>query len=294
MPNVTYRDLATLSEFAEVVELERRIWGPGYDEVVPVPILAVTVLRGGILIGAFATERMVGFVYSLPGIKHGKPTQWSHMLGVLDEHRNDGTGRRLKLLQRERTLAMGLDLIEWTYDPMQALNAHLNFTKLGAIVEEYEVNVYGTSKSPLHRGNPTDRFVAEWWIRKPHVERRLLGPQKRQGREGGEAAADEALTIRTSELADAGRANRAVPAGEWLVCQGIDLALDARRLMVEIPTGFTDMLSRAPDLALEWRMATRQIFTAYFARGYRALEFFLDRPNGKGAYLLTKELGTRD
>jgi predicted GNAT superfamily acetyltransferase len=277
MQNVTYRDLATLAEFAEVVELERRIWGPGYDEVVPVPILAVTVLRGGILVGAFAGAHMVGFVYSLPGIKHGKPTQWSHMLGVLDEHRNDGTGRRLKLLQRERTLAMGLDLIEWTYDPMQALNAHLNFTKLGAIVEEYEVNVYGTSHSPLHGGNPTDRFVCEWWIRKPHVERRL------------EATADKALTIRTSELADAGRANRAVPAGEWLVCREIELALETRRLMVEIPTGFTEMLSQAPDLALEWRMATRQIFLAYFARGYRAVEFFLDRPNGKGAYLLTRQ-----
>jgi predicted GNAT superfamily acetyltransferase len=157
---------------------------------------------------------------------------------------------------------------------MQALNAHLNFTKLGAIVEEYEENVYGTSHSPLHRGNPTDRFVAEWWIRKPHVERRLQSP---------------ALTIRTSELGDAGRANRAVPAGEWLVSQDTDLALDSRRVMVEIPTGFTEMLSRAPDLALEWRMGTRQIFTAYFARGYRAVEFFLDRPNGKGAYLLTRQ-----
>jgi predicted GNAT superfamily acetyltransferase len=284
MPDLTCRDLTTLEEYAQVVELERVIWGPGYDEVVPVPILAVTVLRGGILIGAFASNRMVGFVYSLPGIKHGKPTQWSHMLGVLDEHRNDGTGRRLKLLQRERTLAMGLDLIEWTYDPMQALNAHLNFTKLGAIVEEYEVNVYGTSHSPLHGGNPTDRFVCEWWIRKPHVERRLLG----QEREGGEAAANKVLTIRTSELADAGRANRATPAGEWLVCREIDLALETRRLTVEIPTGFTEMLSQAPDIALEWRMATRQIFTAYFARGYRAVEFFLDRANGKGAYLLTR------
>jgi predicted GNAT superfamily acetyltransferase len=271
---IACRDLTTLEEYAQVVELERVIWGPGYDDVVPVSILAVSVLRGGILIGAFDSGRMVGFVYSLPGIKHGKPTQWSHMLGVLDERRNDGTGRRLKLLQRERTLAMGLDLIEWTYDPMQALNAHLNFTKLGAIVEEYEENVYGTSHSPLHRGNPTDRFVAEWWIRKPHVERRLQSP---------------ALTIRTSELGDAGRANRAVPAGEWLVSQDTDLALDSRRVMVEIPTGFTEMLSRAPDLALEWRMGTRQIFMAYFARGYRAVEFFLDRPNGKGAYLLTRQ-----
>jgi hypothetical protein len=91
---VIYRDLTTLEEYAQVVALERRIWGPGYDDVVPVPILAVSVLRGGILIGAFtretgrlAAEPMVGFVYSLPGIKHGKATQWSHMLGVVAEHR---------------------------------------------------------------------------------------------------------------------------------------------------------------------------------------------------------------
>jgi predicted GNAT superfamily acetyltransferase len=173
MHTVTYRDLTTLEEFAAVVDLEREIWGPGYDEVVPVPILAVTVMRGGILVGAFVGKRMVGFVYSLPGIKDGKPTQWSHMLGVLDAYRNDGAGQALKLLQRERTLAMGLDLIEWTYDPMQAMNAHLNFVKLGVVVEEYEVNVYGESSSPLHRGNPTDRFVCEWWIRTPHVERRV-------------------------------------------------------------------------------------------------------------------------
>jgi predicted GNAT superfamily acetyltransferase len=267
-----YRDLTTLAEFADVVELERRIWGPGYDEVVPVPILAVTVKRGGILIGACAEDRLVGFVYSLPGIKHGKPTQWSHMLGVLDAFRNDGAGRQLKLLQRDRALTMGLDLIEWTYDPMQAMNAHLNFAKLGVAVGEYEENAYGESTSPLHRGNPTDRFVAEWWIRKPHVERRLVsaGP----------------VTLRTSEVADAEPVNRTESAGEWLESVDVDLSLAARRLLVEIPMGFTDMLSRAPELALAWRICTRAIFTTYFARGYRVVEFFLDRAARKGAYLL--------
>src|SRR5437773_9081608 len=128
MPSITYRDLTTLEEFAGVVELERVIWGPGYVDVVPTSILTISVKRGGILIGAFAAsereasgERLVGFVYSLPGIKSGKPTQWSHMLGVLDEFRRDGVGRQLKLLQRERALAMGLDLIEWTFDPLQAM-----------------------------------------------------------------------------------------------------------------------------------------------------------------------------
>lgn len=264
---ITYRDLTTLDEYAQVVALEQTIWGPGYVEVVPVPILAVTVLRGGILIGAFtgaATsspggERMIGFVYSLAGIKHGKPTQWSHMLGVIDEFRDAGVGHRLKMLQRDRALAMGLDLIEWTYDPMQALNAHLNLTKLGVELGEYEENVYGESKSPLHAGNPTDRFVAEWWIRRDRT---------------------------THEWSSAAPINRIDRSGRWPLCAGVDLEERARTLLVEIPTGFTEMIAAAPAVALEWRMATRQLFTTYFARGYRVVDFRLDRACGKGTYLL--------
>jgi predicted GNAT superfamily acetyltransferase len=250
------------------------IWGPGYSDVVPTPILTVTVQRGGILIGAFADDRMVGFVYSLPGIKYGKPTQWSHMLGVIDEFRNDGVGYQLKLLQRERTLAMDLDLIEWTFDPLQAMNAHLNFTKLGVVVEEYEENVYGTSMSPLHQGNPTDRFVAEWHVREPHVERRLN--------------VSSALVMRSHELADVVAVNTSQVAGEWLENIDVDLSAEARRLSVELPMGFTEMLARAPELALAWRVCTRAIFTTYFDRGYRAVEFFLDRPHRCGRYMLVR------
>jgi chorismate synthase len=271
MPSVTYRDLTTLDDFAGVVDLEREIWGPGYDEVVPVPILAVTVMRGGILVGAFAGDRMVGFVYSIAGIKHGQPTQWSHMLGVLDAFRSDGVGYQLKVLQRERTLAMGLGLVEWTYDPMQAMNAHLNFAKLGVTAEEYEVNVYGESTSPLHKGNPTDRFVAEWRVSDARVQERLRGA----------APLAPVLTVEP--------ALRAQSAGEWLTPAAIDLSLDAKRISIEIPAGFTQMLSSDPDLALEWRMTTRELFTTYFARGYRAIEFFLDREARKGEYLLVKQ-----
>jgi chorismate synthase len=278
-----YRDLTTHAEFAAVVELERLIWGPGYDEVVPVPILAVTVHRGGILIGAFDGGRMIGFVYSLPGIKRGRPTEWSHMLGVVDDFRNDGVGHRLKCLQRDRALVMGLELVEWTFDPMQAMNAHLNFAKLGVFVEEYQENAYGDSTSPLHKGNPTDRFVAEWWIRTPHVEQRLAG--------SGPLAPRIPVVpmVPIVPPGDVEPANRMRAAAEWLEPARKNLSLEAPRISVEIPMGFTELLTRAPDLALEWRMTTRSIFTAYFARGYRAIEFFLDRPARKGAYLLARE-----
>jgi predicted GNAT superfamily acetyltransferase len=278
-PAITYRDLTTLDEFETVVELERQIWGVGYADVVPVPIFVITVKRGGILMGAFDGDRMVGFVYSLPGLKHGLPMQWSHMLGVVDAHRSSGLGRSLKLLQRDRTLAMGLDLIEWTFDPMQALNAHLNFAKLGVVVSEYEENIYGASSSILHRGNPTDRFVAEWWIRKPHVERRIAGGAEAGGSPGR-------IVVRTHEVAAAPHVNRLRPSGEWFECADVDLSLTDRRVLVDIPVGFTDMLASAPDLAMRWRMATREIFTTYFGRGYRAVDFTLDRPARKGTYLL--------
>jgi len=273
MRAITYRDLASLTDFARVVELEQEIWGPGYTEPVPLPILAVTVKRGGILIGAFEGDRMIGFVYSLPGLKRGRPMQWSHMAGVVDGLRDAGVGHRLKLLQRERALAMGLDLIEWTYDPMQAMNAHFNFAKLGVVVEEYEENAYGESQSPLHRGTPTDRFVAEWNIAGTRV--------------AGRIAARAPVEI------DRGvpRANRIVPAGEWTECGDIDLAIDANRLAVEIPMGFTEMLAGAPDLALAWRMDTRRIFTTYFGRRFCAEEFFLDRTGNRGTYVLSRRAG---
>ena len=271
MSPISFRDLTTLDQFAAVVQLERDIWGPAYDDVVPVPILAVSVHSGGILIGAFDGDRMIGFVYSLPGIKDGKPTQWSHMAGVLPDYQSRGLGYQLKLLQRERALNAGLDLVQWTYDPLQAMNAHLNFSKLGVVVGEYAVNIYGVSASPLHGGNPTDRFVADWFVRDARVEERLRG-------------AAPLASVMTVEPA-----GRAQPAGDWLEPAIVDLTLAAKRVSVEIPMGFTDLLAQAPDLALEWRMATRRIFTAYLGRGYLAVEFFLDRPARKGAYLLVKQ-----
>jgi predicted GNAT superfamily acetyltransferase len=261
MRELTFRDLTALDDFAQVVELERKIWGTGYDDVVPVSILSVSVLRGGVLIGAFDGDRMIGFVYSLPGLKHGKPMQWSHMLGVLDEFRNDGLGLRLKMLQRDRTLAMGLDLIEWTFDPMQTLNAHLNFTKLGIVVDEYEINVYGKSMSPLHGGNPTDRFVAQWRIR-------------------------EAAFAHSNQTGAQTAANRIDTSTGQPRCADVVVDAETPTVLVDIPVGFTEMLAKVPDLALEWRLATRRVFTAYFERGYKAIGFAFDRPAGKGTYLL--------
>ena len=256
--------------------LEREVWGyTDSEDVVPPPVLIVSVKRGGILLGAFdGSGVMKGFVYSIPSLKDGRLAQWSHMLGVTRDARDAGLGLRLKLAQRERALQMGVTLIEWTFDPLQSLNAHLNFTKLGVVVEEYEANVYGESSSPLHRGSPTDRFVAEWRLDAPHVERRI---------QRGDTA-----VVRDASIASAPLVNRSRHEGSWLAPGPSDLTLDGPRLLVEIPVGVAELQLQDPALALEWRLATRAIFQHYFARGYRVVDFFLSRPTARGHYLLAR------
>ncbi len=270
------RDLSTIHEFRRVVELQHEIWGfTDAADTVTVPVFVITTRRGGILLGAFdAQERMVGFTFSLPGLKHGRPMQWSHMLGVIASHRASGLGQRLKLAQRARALDAGLDLVEWTFDPLQAANAHLNFAKLGVISDEYARNFYGESTSALHRGTPTDRLVVQWQIREPHVARRLE-PR-------GE------LVMRTAEVADAPVANNVIEAAGELRCASIRVDHDTPRVWLEIPAGFTEIQQRAPDCAREWRFRTRELFEAYFARRYRVVDFVLDKAGGRGRYLLAK------
>ncbi len=274
MRPITIRDLTTIEECRQVAALEREIWGyADAEDIVPPPVLIVSAMRGGILIGAFDDrDRLKGFVYSMPAVKDGRLTQWSHMLGVTAEARNTGLGIRLKLAQRKRALAMGVDLIEWTFDPLQALNAHLNFSRLGVIVETYEENVYGDSSSPLHRGTPTDRLIAEWHLTRPHVERRITAPL---------------VVMRDAGVALAPVVNPSIGGGRWLRPGAPDLTLDAPRLLVEIPSGFTEMQASDRALALEWRLATRAAFAHYLSRGYRVVDFFLAREHGRGQYLLT-------
>lgn len=266
------RPLTTIDEFRQVVALEQQIWGytdPG--DIVTVPVFIFTVHRGATLIGAFDGERMVGFAYGVVGMKDGRPMQWSHMAGVLPEYRG-GLGYRLKLAQRERVLAQGLDLIEWTFDPLQAMNAHFNFAKLGCVADEYAPNFYGESTSALHRGTPTDRLVASWHIAEPHVVRRLEQPTE--------------LRVRAEEVTAAPVANTTAQDGPWRANTAVNLDHDDRRVWIEIPTGFTDMQQQAPERALAWRLDVRRMFETYFARGYRAVDFVLQRDAGFGRYLL--------
>ena len=276
MTDIRIRDLTTIDDFRRVVELEHAIWGYTDSlDVVTVPVFIFTVKRGATLIGAFDGDgRMVGFAYAVVGMKDGRPMLWSHMTGVLPDYRG-GLGYRLKLEQRSRALAQGYELIEWTFDPMQAMNAHLNFAKLGGVVEEYAANFYGESTSALHRGTPTDRLIVSWRIGEPHVVRRLEQPQ--------------GLQARAHEVGEAPVANVTAMDGDWREVRTIELTVTERRLWIEIPTGFTQMQQQAPERALQWRLHVRQMFQHYFAKGYRAVDFVLQRDAGFGRYLLARK-----
>lgn len=172
---IEIRELSSHPDLREVVALQKTIWGWDDADLLPFRMMVVATKIGGQLLGGFIDGRMIGFCLAIPGLKFpAKPYLHSHMLGVLPEYRNAGLGRRLKLRQRDDALARGLDLIEWTFDPLELKNAYFNIERLGAIVRRYIRNEYGVSSSHLHGGIPTDRCVAEWWIRKPRERREVV------------------------------------------------------------------------------------------------------------------------
>ena len=172
---VLIRELSTEPELREVVALQKTIWGFEDADLLPFRMMVVSTKIGGQLLGAFDVDRMVAFCMAIPGLKPPmKPYLHSHMLGVLPEYRNAGLGRQLKLRQKEDALARGIDLIEWTFDPLDMKNAYFNIERLGAIVRRYMRNQYGISSSVLHGRLPTDRCVAEWWIAKPKAQVEVL------------------------------------------------------------------------------------------------------------------------
>jgi predicted GNAT superfamily acetyltransferase len=175
---IEIRGLTAHPEFQDAVRLQQQIWGFEEIELLPLRLFVVALKVGGQVLGAFDGQRMIGFCLAIPGLKAGgKSYLHSHMLGVLPEYRDAHVGKRLKLAQRDEALARGIDLIEWTFDPLEIKNAFFNMERLGAIVRRYVYNQYGTTTSPLHGGLPTDRCIAEWWIGSPRVEAIIAGQQ---------------------------------------------------------------------------------------------------------------------
>jgi predicted GNAT superfamily acetyltransferase len=166
---IVVRSCDTIEEFHACVQLQREIWGEDELEVEPATLFVVAAHTGGQVLGAFEGDKLVGYTLSVAGVRNGAPYLHSHMTGVLATYRDRGVGRLLKLYQREEALGRGIRLIEWTFDPLETRNAHFNLNRLGAIARQYLPNLYGLTTSPLHRGMPTDRLVAEWMLDSPRV-----------------------------------------------------------------------------------------------------------------------------
>jgi predicted GNAT superfamily acetyltransferase len=174
---IAIRKCESIAEFKACVALQKEVWSFDDVDLVPLRIFVVGQKIGGQIIGAFDGRELVGFAFSIPGERSGKAYLHSHMLAVRKSWRNYGLGRSLKLAQREDAIAKGFELIEWTFDPVEIKNAHLNLVRLGAIARRYSANHYGDSSSPLQGGLPTDRLVAEWWLQSERVVNLLDGGQ---------------------------------------------------------------------------------------------------------------------
>lgn len=167
--SILLRPCHDIQDFRDCVALQKEVWNFTDAELVPLRMFVVADKVGGQVMGAFDGTTMIGFALSVPGTRSGHVYLHSHMLAVRKDHRNSGLGRRLKLMQREDAIARGIDLIEWTFDPLEIKNAYLNIEKLGAIVRRYNINQYGITSSPLQGGLPSDRLIAEWWLKSKRV-----------------------------------------------------------------------------------------------------------------------------
>ncbi|HUG43137.1 MAG TPA: hypothetical protein VMN76_02745 [Acidobacteriota bacterium] len=278
---LTIRRLADLAEMDSLVELQREIWGygdAGQDFPYPARALFSISESGGLVAGAYAGERLAGFSAAWLGLAPDNQ-QWylhSQLLGVRDQYRRLNVGYRLKLYQRDFALKRGLDRIRWTFDPLQAVNANLNLRKLGAVVQTYRPNYFGSAASRFNRDAETDRVWAEWLIDSRLVERRL------QGGTASPASLDETLLInRTVERRTDDR--RLLQPESWKP------GLREPKLLLEIPDSFDHLRVEDAELARDWRIHLREAFLFYLADGYRAVDFLSLRAGDRrrNAYLLS-------
>jgi predicted GNAT superfamily acetyltransferase len=271
---ITIRDLESIAELRAVEQLQRDVWGFADLDIVPSSHLRAAQSAGGILIGAFDGERLIGFVYGFIGLEHGQLTVHSHMLAVRPEYQGRNVGFLLKRAQRERALERGIRRITWTFDPLQARNAYFNFAKLGVYADRYEVDFYGeASSSALHQGLGTDRLWVSWPIASARVVERL--------ERGARGSAPTAW--RQWPIANPGSAVSESPAER-------DLAeiIRGEPFLVEIPLDINALKRRNLEAARRWRQSVQRAFLHAFAAGYIAQEFFRVEDEGRGFYLLTR------
>ncbi len=277
---LTIRLLETPAEMRLVEELQRQVWTGSETDVVPLHLLVTAAHNGGLILGAFDDEKMVGFVFGFAGLESTpdgpRPKHCSHMLGTLPNYRDGGVGFALKRAQWQMARHQGLDHITWTYDPLLSRNAYLNIAKLGAVCDTYHRSEYGDMRDGLNAGLPSDRFQADWWINTPRVKKRLSKRPR--------------PTLKLNHVAKSGlRPFYALDSSAMLPRPPENIPpFDARLLLAEIPADFIDLKSKDFALARDWRFFAREFFEIAFANKYIVTDFVFDaHAQPRGFYLLT-------
>jgi predicted GNAT superfamily acetyltransferase len=226
-------------------------------------VLSVTQKYGGVVLGAMAKEKLLGFLYAFLGRYHGRIIHWSHMMAVGKHHRDKGLGFRMKLAHRKLALQEGIKFICWTFDPLQSRNAALNIARLAARVEEYVPDCYGHFPSLIEKGLPSDRLVVNWQISSARVARRLTTP------------------LLSATYLDLPAINETHPNKEgFIVNRKVALSFAEPRFLLEIPTNTDEMRVRDLKLARQWRLETRRMFQGAFESGCRVLDFVTSGAGG--------------
>lgn len=273
--NLTIRDLKTYDDLKQVEDVEREVWGVSDRDVVPLALAIASAEAGNLWLGAFDATRLAGFAFAFLSLEDKSLTFHSHLLAVREPYRQSNLGYSLKQIQRQRALALGVPKITWTFDPLQSKNAHFNFAKLGTVSGRYLPDFYGSESSSLLHRNGTDRLWLTWALNSRRVEARVQG-------KGSRAEVLDALSTTAPLVAFDG-------SGEP-VRGDLPAALARQRLAVEIPSEINVLEKKNPQLAREWRMATRWAFVEALNAGFFVAEFCRSfrGQQGPGAYLLEK------
>ena len=259
------REISEPEDMKKIFPVASSAWGMEKPESFISDVLNAIRFHGGLVLGAYDGERLIGFQFGLIGRKNDTFYLYSHMTGVLEEKKYSGTGFMLKAAQREWAIQRGYRLVAWTFDPLMSLNGNFNIRKLGAISRTYLVNFYGTMTDRLNAGVETDRFIAEWWI---HRER--------------------APAVFEPEQCAAANMTKQGPSGLRRIAS-VSLPGE-NRMTVEIPADFIAVKKQSLELAAEWRKETRHIFRTAFTKGYAVTSFA--NVGGRSYYLLERSAST--
>jgi predicted GNAT superfamily acetyltransferase len=278
MGDVVIRPLTDLDELRDVVDLQKTYWGSDVESVIPAHMLFSLANSGGHVLTALDEGKPVGMLVGFLGTANNDPRRpamanlqiVSKRMVVLPEYRGGGIGYRLKLAQRDRAISQGVRLVTWTFDPLLALNAHLNIRKLGAICPRFMEDYYGTqSEGGLALLGSSDRLLVEWWVTNRRVEERLFGKRV-------DLALEQYLSAESPILNTTSVRPDGLVAPEPAIREPFtSLAL------IEIPVNYPEIILRDAELARAWRAHIRQIFRRVFPEGFVITDFLRETVEGR-------------